>query len=834
MKFSPLTTTSRITLSLVAISLTTLLSAHLIGLIPSERDAILKGRSHLCESIAIQFSVFAVRNDNEAMETSLQAIVERNPDIRSVGLRRSDGLMVVSTPNHAEIWTPTAGELSTETQMYVPIFEGAKQWGTVEVQFSPPGSSSWIGQHVHPLIALCAFFVLTTFAIFGSYLRRVLTLLNPSKVVPHRVRTALDTLSEGLLLLDSRGRIVHANQSFTQTTGCMFEQLIGKEASSLPWTEQTDSDTSSTSSEPSAGPDSPPWVAVLQGGEPQRGRILSLASNETSPKTFSVSASPISDDQGNRKGAIASFEEISHLEQKKNELSIALQSLRLSSEKVREQNAVLERLATRDPLTNCFNRRALFEQFDALWNSTKRYGHTLATIMIDIDHFKAVNDTHGHSVGDQVLQKFAEVLKQCVRQTDVIARYGGEEFAILLPNTNIQNAVQLADRIREAVAACQFPQLSITASLGVSALCQQPDNPQNLLEQADRCLYIAKRTGRNRVVRHDRIPTGSVADQSKEAQARSGNPTSSRTIIPFPAVTALISALGYRDPSTAAHSRRVADLCVEVAHGLMSMSQCYILETAALLHDIGKIGVPDSILLKPDRLNDEEWAVMHKHERIGLEIIRASFASQELSQIVENYRRHFDGRDKNLGPTGTHIPLGARILAVADAFDSMTSERSYRAAMSPNEAFEELRKFSNTQFDAAIVHRFIDVIRRQKSQQVSTSSEISKETALGIGLEMERLAEAVDQQDIDGLGAMAGRLAETAARSGAPEIAAKSIELEQAAIAGGDVLGVIQRACELIDYCRATQSTFLKHAVSNIEPTRRAGEPRRERELSEI
>ncbi len=806
-----LSATSRITISLVSMALTTLLGAHLLGLVPNERDAIMRGRSHLCESIAIQFSLFALRGDYEAMETSLKAIVDRNQEIRSVGLRQADGTLVIATDAHEQAWPASTTSQSTETHMHVPIFQADQRWGTVEVCYVSPEYTGWSGRFMHPLLALCLYFILCTLVVFGTYLRKVLTQLNPSKVVPQRVRSALDALAEGLLLLDPQGRIVLANQSFSTTTGCEMNDLIGKSADSLPWIDKDDKDRNAE--EKATGPVATPrpWVQVLQGGESQRGRFFGFSTQTQGDKTFVVSASPICDDAGRRRGAIASFEDVSRLERKKDELSLALQSLRLSSEKVREQNAVLERLATRDPLTSCFNRRSFFEQFDSLWNTAQRYNQPLSAIMVDVDHFKSVNDTHGHSIGDQVLQQVAKTLEQTARDSDIVARYGGEEFAILLPNTDILEGAVCAERFRKALAAMKFPNLSITASLGVSALSQHPNTPQELLDQADKCLYVAKRNGRNQVVRLDQISSSLIVDEKPVTRTMAPQP--SKTHIPFPAVTALISALGYRDPDTASHSRRVADLCVDVAQGLMSMSNCYVLETAALLHDIGKIGMPDAILRKPGKLTDEEWALMHKHERIGLEIIRASFASEELSLIVENYRRHFDGRDENLGPVGTHIPLGARILAVADAFDSMVTPRSYRPARSTPEAFAELRRCAGTQFDTEIVERFIKVSQRYKPD-MRISGQVSKETALGIGLEMERLAEAVDLQDIAGLKVMAGRLSESAARNGAPEIAAKAMELEQAANAKGDVLGVIQRACELLDYCRATQSSYLEHAMT--------------------
>ena len=807
-----LSATNRITLSLVAMMLTTLLSAHLLGLMPNEREAILRGRESLCESIAIQCSVYASRGDLDAIETCFKAISSRNPDIQSMGLRRTDGSLVLATDEHGALWHPESSPASTNTRVEVPIYHGSEQWGTAEVSFAPPRPTSWVGQYVHPLLALCIFCVIGTVFLFGYYLKQVLTLLDPTRVVPQRVRAALDTLSEGLILLDPQGRIVMANQSFAATVESSVEQLIGKQATSLPWTERKEVLPGARESSLVASEIHAPWVEVLADGQSRQGSLLSIQAADNRSKTFSVSASPICDDAGRQRGAIASFEDVTRLEQKKNELASALQSLRLSSEKVREQNAILERLATRDPLTNCYNRRSFFEQFDTQWNSAQRYGNALSAVMVDVDHFKTVNDNHGHSVGDIVLQRVADTLQRQVRDTDIVARYGGEEFTLLLPNTDMAEACEMAERIRKAVEEMKLPQLSVTASLGVSSLSQAPACPQDMLDQADKSLYFAKRNGRNQVARFDQIHSG---PQTSEHPVSNLDEVASppRKPIPYPAVTALISAMGYRDPSTAAHSRRVADLCVEVAQGLMSMSNCYVLETAALLHDIGKIGVPDSILHTSCQLTNAERGVMQRQERIGLEIIRASFASEELSQVVENYRRYFDGRDANIGPSGAHIPLGARILAVADAYDSMVSEQPYRDAKTRQEAFAELRRCANTQFDPEIVERFIRVVGRRKNEAISLGR-ITKETALGIGQEIERLAVAIDQQDVEGLRVMAGRLSESAARSGAPEIAVKAIQLEQAASSEDDVLGILQRACELIEYCRATQSSFIELAAS--------------------
>ena len=729
-----------------------------------------------------------------------------------MGLRRTDGSLVLATAKHDQFWSQDRSLASWTTHMEVPIYQGTERWGTAEVSYSPPGHTSWIGQYVHPLLALCVFCVLGTLVLFEYYVRWGLTMLDPSRIVPHRVRPALDTLSEGVLLPDPQGRIVMENQSIASTVGNSVEQLIGTYATSLPWTERKEITSSPRDNAATTGDMHAPWVEVLAEGPSRQGSLLSLQAAGNSDQTVSESGLPICDEAGRPRGAIASFEDVTRLEQKKNELAYALQSLRLSSEKVREQNAILEHLATRDPLTNCYNRRSFFEQFDIQWGSAQRCGSPLSAVMVDIDHFKLVNDNHGHSVGDTVLQKVADTLQRVVGDRGIVARYGGEEFTLLLPNIDLADASALAENIRKEIEQIKLSQLSVTASLGVSSLSQSPVSPQDLLDQADRCLYFAKRNGRNKVARYDQIHGGSSlsADRVSSRQTESASP---KKLIPYPAVKALISAMGYRDPSTAAHSRRVADLCNEVAHGLMSMSDRYVLETAALLHDIGKIGVSDSILFSCSQLTQAERHVMQKQERIGLEIIRDSFASEELSQIVENSRRYFDGRDANLDLDGTRLPLGARILAVADAYDSMVSEHPYRVAKTRQEAIAELRRCANTQFDPEIVDLFIRIVGSQKDE-VFSRGRITKETALGIGHENERLAESIDQQDVEGVRVMAGRLSESAANNGAPEIAAKAIELEQAASSDDDVLEILQRACELIEYCRATQSSFIELAVS--------------------
>jgi len=436
--------------------------------------------------------------------------------------------------------------------------------------------------------------------------------------------------------------------------------------------------------------------------------------------------------------------------------------------------------------------------------------------MVDIDHFKSINDTFGHQTGDGVLQKVAQVVQTTARDGDLVCRYGGEEFVVLLPHIDIDDAERAAERFREALESTSFPNLRVTASLGVSALSLGAHDPQALLEQADKCLYVAKRNGRNQVVRWDAVPDDLEVDESKVSRMPDDAEYDSSDSIPFQAVTALISSLAYRDLETAEHSRRVADLCVATAEGLMSLRDCYLLETAALLHDIGKVGVPDAILLKPGALTDEEWKVMRRHQRVGVEIVDASFNSRKLTTIVGDYRAFFGGNPENPNsPKETEISLGSRILSIADAYDSMVSDRAYRKGRSPREAYKELRRCAGTQFDPELVERFIQTVSQRNDLRDERMHGVSKKAAGSIGRQIERLVTALDSRDTAGLQVLAGRLKSSAEKYGVSEVAEKAGHLETAAESNQDAIEILKAANELIDLCRATQNAFLEGVESD-------------------
>lgn len=794
--------TFRIAFGLACILSCVLMAARWLDMIPDKRVEMFRGRRDLCEAIAINCSLLAMQNDVATIDASLQAIDKRNADILSIAVRKSDGELMTEIGDHSSHWK--AKQQVSESQVLVPVYSGRSRWGQVEIRFAamPEGPLSSIS--TDPVSIFTAFVLSAAVLAFYLYLKTVLKQLNPSNVVPARVRSAFDSLAEGLIIVDQNEQIVLANEAFAKTSGQDVESLIGQKASSLPWL--------TTGSVNSAG--AFPWRDVLKEGTQQSGKTLELES-EGDRRTFMINATPIMDERGKQKGALTSFEDITPLQKKQSELRSMVTRLQDSSEEINRQNEELKRLATVDPLTNCLNRRSFFELFDNCWSKALETNTSLSAFMVDIDHFKLINDNHGHSTGDEVLVRVGKVLRDCAREEDIVCRYGGEEFSVLLPATDIETACQVAELIRKELEAQEFPQLSITASLGVSSIeCGAPD-PQHMLDQADKCLYVAKRNGRNQVVRIDQVPEDLVVDESKISREKEAdNHQSSATSIPFQAVTALISALSYRDQMTGAHSRRVADLAVACGEGLLSISECYTLEIAALLHDIGKVGVPDAILLKPGPLTVEEWGVMEKHDRIGIEIIRASFSCSELTEIVENHHA-FYGLSRNGLPSGEEIPVGARILAIADAYDAIVSDRVYRKGRSPKEAYEELRRCKGTQFDPELVERFIDVMQTRNMSSVASNTIVSKESALRIGLQLERLAETLDSQDLEGLNALVGRLHQTATQDDITELADQAQKLQEKILSDSDLLEIFSAANEMMQFCRETQKTYLAEASSS-------------------
>ena len=359
--------------------------------------------------------------------------------------------------------------------------------------------------------------------------------------------------------------------------------------------------------------------------------------------------------------------------------------------------------ASEDGLTGLPNHRAFQTRLEEEVARARRGGWPLALMMIDLDDFRTVNNTYGHQAGDTTLVAIALALRASVRGADVAARYGGDEFAVILPETDMVEAYEVAERTRAAIAARDLTEFGVSmrlgASVGVAALPLHAMTREDLVHAADQAAYAAKHQGKDRVGRPeeailplDRDPTALAAQLMNANMAT---------------VEALAAAVDAKDPYTRGHSQRVAGYAAAIAR-VMDLSEGDIarVRLSGQLHDVGKIGVPDAILTKPGALDDAEFAILKQHPTIGERMLAAAPFLQEILPAVRHHHERWDGRGYPDGLKEGMIPRDAAILAVADSFDAMTSSRTYRPALSLPEARRRLREGSGTQFDAAVVEAF--------------------------------------------------------------------------------------------------------------------------------
>ncbi len=385
-----------------------------------------------------------------------------------------------------------------------------------------------------------------------------------------------------------------------------------------------------------------------------------------------------------------------------------------------------------DALTGLKTRRFFLEALSQEWKRASRSGRPFSVVLIDLDKFKEVNDTEGHLEGDLVLARVGRLLEQKCRQSNVVARYGGDEFVILMPETGVEQALTLSERLRLWLAT--DPMLSerhVTGSFGVASFPLHGSSTEDIIRVADTGMYVSKHAGGNRVSTAEEVSESensmmqrqqissyvegflhrdnTDSDHLTELMSNLRRMCSSMeqqaaTEAMSEAIRSLAHAVETREMSSTSHSSGVAFYARVIAQELgLDKDEVDRIIFAASVHDVGKIVLPPRLLNKAERLAEDEYHLLKIHPIVGAQIVETLHGSEKLRQCVKHHHERFDGTGYPEGLKGEHIPLGARIIAVADSFVNMTTELPYAPAMQPMEAARELEAKSGTQFDGMIV-----------------------------------------------------------------------------------------------------------------------------------
>ncbi len=496
MKALRLSPSISITFGLVSLTIMMFLLLDTVaGIIPDADHQLREIREQVSTNLALQLGALLRNRHDDLLQETISNIQQRDDDILSLGIRLANGRLIAQSGYHDKYWVPQPDGKSTLDHVQIPVLLHQKIWGYIEISFRPRRYSSigeWLRQ---PGVSLPLTILLFGSLLYYLYLRRVLNHLDPTQVIPERVHAALDTLAEGVMIVDRHDNILLVNENFKHLHPNAADAALGKKTTRLKWLHEPMKTQWGIT----------PWHAALRQQRTVHRSGMKIPQPDGDSRIVSINASPVRNGQGQIEGALITFSDTTERERANQRLRQALARLQESQSRIEAQNRELTRLANHDQLTGILNRRAFFEQAGKQLQLCIQTNMPLTCIMCDIDHFKSINDNYGHPIGDSAIKVVTALLSRAIRQNDVLGRYGGEEFCVVLPGISAQQGMQIAERMRASIekhagkGVRSIDGLHITSSFGVSVLTDPGQTLAELIDQADRALYASKENGRNRV-----------------------------------------------------------------------------------------------------------------------------------------------------------------------------------------------------------------------------------------------------------------------------------------------------------------------------------------------
>ena len=397
---------------------------------------------------------------------------------------------------------------------------------------------------------------------------------------------------------------------------------------------------------------------------------------------------------------------------------------RQALERLRSRLLTVEMLATTDQLTAVLNRQTSLHHLASELERSIRYGSPLTVGLVDIDHFKRVNDTYGHAAGDIVLRHVAQLLRSNLRSVDTIGRYGGEEFLLVLPETDVEQAAAAAEKLRRLVGRSPVTlpdgeQLAVTVSIGIAAGVGSGLRLDTMTRDADTALYAAKSLGRDQVYLFKELDDERTIQRSPIGAGARDEALAVGRLAAEAAEDRLTEILAPRSGWSGKASEYIAELSVNLAAAVgLPDGEIRRIRTASLLHDVGKIAISEELLSKPTDLSVTEWRSVMEHPKVGSIILEQAGSIRDAANIALHHHEWFNGRGYPHGLAGGDIPLGSRIVAIADAYEAMVSTRPYKESRTHEEALAELERCAGTQFDPELVAIFVSQMSAQPALDV--------------------------------------------------------------------------------------------------------------------